>query len=70
MKKIVLGHYSPKALREVEEVDVTLDLCSAPTRYSWLFPQKVNCTHRSMNLPMFLKCALNILADKRNIPTH
>ncbi|CAI8037305.1 hypothetical protein GBAR_LOCUS20848, partial [Geodia barretti] len=30
-------HYSPKFLREDEEVDVTLDESSSPPRYSWLF---------------------------------
>ena len=39
----VLGHYSPKLLRDEEEVDVRLDESSASPRYSWLFPDKVNC---------------------------
>ena len=39
----VLGHYSPKLLRDEEEVDVKLDESSASPRYSWLFPDKVNC---------------------------
>ena len=41
MPRAVLGPYSPRSLREVEEVDLELDSTNTPPRYSWLFPESV-----------------------------
>ena len=42
IQKVVLGRYSPKSLREEEEVDIHLESDSIPPpRYSWLFREKV-----------------------------
>ena len=49
-------HYSPKFLREDEEVDVTLDESSSLPRYSWLFSDTVRLEIRTVGFMIASQC--------------